>query len=891
MEIKEHFEQFYEKLRYLGEEVGYDEKTFSSSNYLTVDTHNGLSFFRSGYEEVINDKQVYFKFQGIIMNLVYGNWSNLKYGEIELFIAKDSAYEGEMASVKVALDKLNEYLESHYREYLEKIDAFLYENSRKKHKVKYRPRNILDAKNLKTIYMQELPITNEDIKALQKYPDLFQLHTRSCQIKGDIGCIEAQLYTDFHSTFEDVRTLNACQIGNVFLNKSMFKNPKIYPTSNRIKCLSFQEVDIDYTKFLLLTQFKNIVRFEVNGHEFTTTEFEFLRILSSLKDLTLSGEANTLSFIERLPNLQQFDGSLSIKSEQYIDYLKRKYKATYENLLEIFGERDIINSIIRKNIHELIDRNSFYKKIALPPTAVMKWEDKIVSSNEKEIQTYLKYVKDLPYEKKKEIGSEKQPFLVDTDTSDYYKLLGITTLEDDSFYKTSIVNQFGGNLYCAKTSRYSSIHPIYGANGHLLEEIEYQREKDIKVASYYEGHKSTIVKNDNVVFDYYYNRQISTLDKVEYLFHKMEIHPMLIEKQDYIDLLKKHKESALKIEQLKNKQYACDFYLMSAMTHDYENVSYTIDGVEVIDTLQEVPDPYLDSGYFRNAYHVLEKFRSYDSIKRVIEERFEKENLDVKTREKIKQSIEEYIVDLNEMDFHYKNLVSYDILIEQTLPKYQEIYASLKKVDYLHFYEKDIHHFLDSFHLDSISYDFLFQYILLKQYMKRLSLETELTTLNRKVHILEGGYGVSSMLYMYSEIYDTNRTEDYIDYLKEEERNIILIYEELLPRISKIQELLGKSLQVKREETYKKMMPLMDEFRLDEMKAIKENIPIIAECEGKFAKFVDSLYYYFYKEYPEWISIELLCCPPLPDSFEDEVQAHFVEEHIEHLDGYCMIKK
>lgn len=891
MEIQEHFKKFYEKLRYLGEEIGYDEKTFSSSNYLTTDTYNGLSFFRSGYEEIINDKQVYFKFQGIEMTLVYGNWSNLKYGEIELSIAKDSAYEGEIASVKVALDKLNEYLDSHYREYLEKINAFLYEGSGKKHKIKYRPRNILDVKYLKAIYMQGLTITNEDIKALQKYPNLFSLNTTACHIQGDIGLIKAQMYSDVQSTFQDIRTINDCHINIVFLNKSAFKDTKIYPTSNQIKRLSFQDVDMDYTKFLLLTQFKNILQFEVDGYAFTTTEIEFLRALSSLEELSLSGEASNLSVIECLPNLQKFDGILSIKSEQYIDYLKRKYKATYEKLMEFCEEKDTINSMIRKQIYEVIDRNSFYKRVVLSPTAVMKWEDKVASAIEKEVQAYLKYVKDLPYEKKKEIGSEKQTFLVDTDTSDYYKLLGITTLEDDSFYKTSIVNQFGGNLYCAKTSRYSSIHPIYGANGHLLEEIEYQREKDIKVASYYEGHKSTIVKNDNVVFDYYYNRQISTLDKVEYLFHKMESHPMLIEKQDYIDLLKKHKESALKIEQLKNKQYACDFYLMSAMTHDYENVSYTIDGVEVIDTLQEVPDPYLDLGYFRNAYHVLEKFRSYDSIKRVIEERFEKENLDVKTREKIKQSIEEYIVDLNEMDFHYKNLVSYDILIEQTLPKYQEIYASLKKVDYLHFYEKDIHHFLDSFHLDSISYDFLFQYILLKQYMKRLSLETELTTLNRKVHILEEGYGVSSMLNMYSEIYDTYRTEDYIDQLKEEDRNIILIYEELLHRISRIQELLYKPLRVKREETYKKMMPLMDELSLEEMKMVKENIPIIVEYEGKFAKFVDYLYYYFYKEYPEWISKELLCCPSLPPSFEDEVQAHFVEEHIEHLEGYCLIKK
>jgi hypothetical protein len=73
--------------------------------------------------------------------------------------------------------------------------------------------------------------------------------------------------------------------------------------------------------------------------------------------------------------------------------------------------------------------------------------------------------------------------------------------------------------------------------------------------------------------------------------------------------------------------------------------------------------------------------------------------------------------------------------------------------------------------------------------------------------------------------------------------------------------------------------------------SIKENIPITSECQDKFSKFVDYLYSYFYKKYPEWISIELLCSPPLPDAFKSEVQSVFVEEHIEHLEDYCKIKK
>lgn len=43
-------------------------------------------------------------------------------------------------------------------------------------------------------------------------------------------------------------------------------------------------------------------------------------------------------------------------------------------------------------------------------------------------------------------------------------------------------------------------------------------------------------------------------------------------------------------------------------------------------------------------------------------------------------------------------------------------------------------------------------------------------------------------------------------------------------------------------------MPFIDEFSLEELRMIKENIPIIAEYKGAFSKFIDSLHYY--KEYP-----------------------------------------
>ncbi len=890
MEVKEHFKEFYEKIRYLGEEIGYDEKTFSRDFYFTVDKHNGLSFIHSAYEETMNDKQVYFKFQGIKMILFYGDWWNLKYGEIELSIERDEEYEGEIASIKIALAKLDEYIECHYKEYLEKINAVIYKDSVQKYKIKYRPRNIFDAKYLKTIHIFNLPITNEDMKSLRKYPNLFRLYTKSCQITGDIGLLNTQVYSDLHSTFQDIRTINACHINSVSFFKSMFEDNKIYPTSNTIKNLSFVGVEMDYTRFLLLTQFKNILCFTVEEYELHSSEIEFLRGLYQVQELSISGEANTLSFVDDLHDLRKFMGMISIKNDETITHLKRKQKDLCERLSEIFEEKEVMSSIIRKHIYETIDRNTFYKKIALSPVAVMKWEDKIFSSKEKEVQSYLEYVHTLPYAKRKEIGTNHQTFLVDTDTSDYYKLLGIATLEDDSFYKTKMINQFGTNLYCEKTSRYGNILPIYGANGKRLEEIEYRKEKDIKVESYYRGHTSTIVKNDNIVFDYYYNRQIPTIDKVEYLFGQIENHPLLIQNSNYIDILKRHKESTLKINELKNKEYVCDPYLCSSISHDYADVSYTIEG-ETIETFEEIPDPYIDSGYFWNTYSVLKKFRSYDSIKRIVENDFEREHLDLKTRESVRKSIEECISDLNEMDFLYKNMVSYDVLIEQTLPQYQKIYDYLEKQDYLHFYEKDIHTFLKPFHLDSISYDFLFSYVLLKQRIKILGLETELTLLNQKAHVLEEGYGVFSIMSIYEERYDTEHMEDYIDELKEEEKNMIQIYEEITKRIMSIKKTLYSPLKIKREETYKRMIPLMDGLSLDEMKEMKENIPIIAECKGRFSKFVDYLYYYFYKEYPEWISMELLCCPPLPDAYKDEIHAEFVEEHIEHLEGYCKIKK
>ena len=890
MEEQEHFKEFYEKLVYLGKEVGYNEKTFSRSVYFAVDTHNGLPFIHSGYEEQMDDKRVYFKFQGIKMTLCYGEWWNLKYGDIELSITKDEKYEGEVANITVALTKLNEYIESHYKEYLEKINAFIYKDSVQKYKIKYRPQNIFDFKNLKSVSISNLSITNDDLKALGKYSNLFSFHTISCQITGDIGLLHVQIYADSNSIFQDIRTINNCHINSVSFLKSKFKSNKIYPTNNRIKNLSFQNINIDYLRFLLLTQFKNIFRFSIEEYTLDKTQIEFLRVLYPIEELTVSGNVHTFSFLEKLHDLKIFDGMLTTDNDTLIAFLKRKYKDFYEKCKTIYGEKEIINRIIRTHLYSSIDRNTFYKKVALSPVASMKWEEKIFSSKDKDIKEYLKYVRTLPYIKKKEIGSEQQTFFVDTDTSDYYKLLGITTLEDETFYKTKMVNQFGTNLHCEKTIHYGNILPIYGANGKLLEEIEYRNEKDIKVESFYQGHTSTIVKNDNVVFDYYYNRQIPTLEKIEYLFSQMENYSLLLQNSNYIDTLKRHKESILKIKELKQKEYLCDFYLCLNISHDYEIVSHTIDG-ETYETYEEIPDPYIDSGYFRNTYFVLEKFRSYDSIKRIVENNFEREHLDLKTREKVRESIEECISDLNEIDFLYKNIVSYDVLIEQTLPQYQKIYDCLEKEDYLHFYEKDIHAFLEPFQLDSTSYTFLFSYVLLKKHIQILGLETESHDINKKANVLEGENSVFSLMDYYSDMYGTNCIEDYIDKIKEDDKYLIQKEMAILSRIQSIEKTLYSSLKEKREETYRQMIPFIDSLHLDEMKEIKENILITAECEDKFPKFVDYLYYYFYKKYPEWISIELLCCPPLPEEFKSEVKAEFVEEHIKHLEAYCKIKK
>lgn len=88
-EIKTHFDKFYQKLIF-SETIGKEEKTYNSDIHFTS-TSDTISIIK---EQVINDKYLYLKSNGVILKFMYGDGYNEKYSTLELHIYPDSECKG-----------------------------------------------------------------------------------------------------------------------------------------------------------------------------------------------------------------------------------------------------------------------------------------------------------------------------------------------------------------------------------------------------------------------------------------------------------------------------------------------------------------------------------------------------------------------------------------------------------------------------------------------------------------------------------------------------------------------------------------------------------------------------------------------------------------------------
>lgn len=514
VDIKNHFQEFYEKIIYLDNNVGYNEKTFSKGSYIYCDTYEKKTFYGSLYEETSDDKRVYLRISGIKMILTYGEWYNKKYGNIELNIFKDENYNDKIVSISDAILFLNEYISNNYKEYSKKINREIYKASGEKIIVKYKHENILNFDNLKRITIIGLTITNQDINSLLRYKKLVTLETINCKIDADLSLLKVRFYLDNNSIFNNISQFNNSKIESLLLNSSTFTNQNISNINMTTNSLQFRNININYEMFFLMSNICGLKSLTIEDYELNPLEIELLRVFYELNELTCNGSCYSLSFLNNLNELESFQGYIKLISDKYYDYLKHLYKEKFEEYKKKYNNEYIKNILCNIKLHN----KKIIPDLIIDKVALIKWEGKIENATLEEIRTYLLYLKSLPISKRKQLAKGKNIFLIDTDLSQAYKLLGIELKQlETNPYQTKILGPYGYYLYRESNINGFRTCPILNSKGQINYEIEYRKEKDVVIPEHYVGRKILIAANKDNVFDYYYNRQFKEQEKIDYL--------------------------------------------------------------------------------------------------------------------------------------------------------------------------------------------------------------------------------------------------------------------------------------------------------------------------------------------------------------------------------------
>lgn len=502
-EIKTHFDKFYQKLIF-SETIGKEEKTCNSDIYFTS-TSDTISIIK---EQVLNDKYLYLKSNGVILKFMYGDGYNEKYSTLELCIYPDPEYKGKK-NIKNVLLSLNDYINNNYREYNKKINKIIYGiDNTKNIKIKYKKDNIFNIDYIKRIYINDLVITDEDIDLLMLYKNLKNITTRNCiyNVKN-MYKLNTKNIIDFNSTIPNINIFDGINVDSLCLLGTRILNKVSKIGTLKAKYLKFQNIDLNYELFFLLFNFIGVKELEIDEMRLNNNELNLLRVFNEANSITVSGEAKSLNFLNYLYELEYFYGDIKIIDQKYLEFLKMRYPNKYNFDKYFLGIK----------LEELNKCKDFFEKIKLSKQALVKWQGIIKDSKEEDIRKRILYYSKLPLSIKKDLFKSENIEFIHTDIKDSYKIFGIEVPEHNEF-ETNIIGQNGLKL-CTERKTYgtSRIFPIFGPNGKILEQIEYQKEQDYIISEYKLEFKNIINSNNDNVFDYYYNHQLSYLEKYNYL--------------------------------------------------------------------------------------------------------------------------------------------------------------------------------------------------------------------------------------------------------------------------------------------------------------------------------------------------------------------------------------
>lgn len=881
--IKQHFDNFYNRLVFLDSTLGEQEKTFNNDFYFTFSEDTSGKIVKSlVLEENLKDEKIYLRHKGLVLTLVYGTFYNKKYKSIEVYINKDKYYKGkEESSVDELLDLLDEYIENNYKEFNEKINKVIFGSSSNRDiSIKYRPANILSRDYIKTIKIRDAVIKNKDIEHLKKYKNLSSLEMGNSKLLAtNLGNLALSYLSIAKSDIASMFCLDRIDAKMLSIYKSNFL--KSMPRSITLNTgdLRLHEINgLNMADFFICTNFRNLSKATFEDIELTPLEVDLLAVLYSVVELEAYGEATSYNFLNELPELETFSGCIRIIRDELLNQLKDKFNGgKYE------GDERLANYIFYQITDEIRKRKKFWESLHLSKLALEKYTGIIKESDEK----YIKSILSLPLSERQKLGREKDISFIPPTEIDPFNIL-IDKINEK--YLSKIIGRDGKRLIAPNRIGYTDFYYILGPDGKVLEHIEKTEARDVTVPEHYEEVRNEIVENDNNIFDYYYNRNFNEPTKLAYLSSKIkDIYETTIDdfKAAYdknLALINRRKE----VEDLENKLFNELSILRWVPIHKMVERTKTVNGKEVRYADYE-PDDFIEED--GNLYQALRRTRDIHILDYPLSYFFEKENISTKDQERIKSGLSELLTLWEEYDKLNEKIIDEDILICSYVEQnYPDITNKIKTLDYPHWFLSDIESFLNSLNLSEEDYSILRNYILIKQCRNKYDYQNKLSKLEDREFILRENHSVDSHM-----SYLENFT-DFIDYetslkngdITQEDYDYIKEFLDILDRESEIEEILDFN-HAARLSAYEQMMPLIDKLSVGELTIIKEKIVKTEDSENRFNKFVDYLYFYFYDDIPPWIKLELEKSPHIQEKYESTVNRRLIKESSFHIDEHVKV--
>lgn len=841
---QEHFQKLYKKIIFLNQSVGKKETRKKSDIYQDAFLEDGKIVVLSAYKESLVDDFVYFKIPGYIGKLAYGNWYNTKYGSLDITIMPDEDYTGEVGSIEELLQLIEDYIKNSYFEYDKKINKFIYgENEKQKHKVKYKSENIFSMDNVKNILIVDAEIDNEAIRELKKYKNLETMRTSNCYISCD-EYVNAQMIYDNNSTIESLNIFNGLKGLALVLSGTKIKE-SLKPLALDYSKISLRNVDINYEIFILLTNFIKLQELEIDGYKLSEIETLLLPAFIHLTDLELEAKSKNLDFLTKMSALTNVRSNIDITDESYIEYLKSVYKDLIKKYPEL-GEEHIKRLVTNHHIRKLTDIKAEYGKYIIPKLALLKWQGIFENSTDEDVVRRIEMFKKVPLAARNKMINSGSLKLIETDLKDSYKILGIDLpnnkdLED---YKSALIGPYGKYLYMMKSFYGTFTAPIIGADGKLLETIEFRDEKDVEIPEHEVRREITYVNSKDSIFEYFYNRQVKNEIKIKYLLDRISETGLFIDDDKYQNIRKYNEELNTRKKYLQDKDYNRAFgYLIASPSLEYREVEIDFNG-EKATSFERIPDPYYQKGDF-NLYSVIDRHRSFESVKRQVTAQFDENNICEEERSLIIKEIEDYINDLNELDSIKENLIDEIEYIESILTeRYKNIIEKINKLDIYNILIDDIETFLNQVNLSEEEREIFINYILLKQTSYWVIDEIREEELEHEIRFLEDVEGAISILFFIDTVYECESYDEAYEKgeITEEEYQLLEKYMALQAEISSIQRRRKEILSIPRENWYISAIETIDALTDEDLKNIKEKVAITSEYEIPFSKFVDYIH-------------------------------------------------